>query len=135
MQSSRIRRGRGEGLESSAGRPRLPSSKVGLRKDSHVELGGKRAADLWTDDPWPGRAGGFYRCRLLAITNQEPPLSRQGSRLAILVYQGSDPTQPYPTLVIRDRAPRFFPRLCALGSDTTLFGPSSGWSPCEVSLP
>ena len=28
----------------------------------------------------------------------------QGSRLAILVYQGSDPTQPYPTLVIRQSA-------------------------------
>src|SRR6516165_9582147 len=43
----------------------------------------------------------------MANSDQVPPLSRQGSRLAILVYQGSDPTQPYPTLVIRDRAPRF----------------------------
>ena len=63
--------------------------------------------DLCTDVPYPRRAGGFYRCRLMANSDQEPPLSHQGSRLAILVYQGSDPTQPYPTLVIRDRAPRF----------------------------
>jgi len=62
---------------------------------------------LCTDDPCPRLAGGFYRSRLMANSDQEPPLSRQGSRLAILVYQGSDPTQPYPTLVIRDRAPRF----------------------------
>ena len=38
------------------------------------------------------------------VTDKRPPLSRQGSRLAILVYQGSDPTQPYPTLVIRQSA-------------------------------
>src|SRR5262249_37306022 len=43
----------------------------------------------------------------MANSDQGPPLSHQGSRLAILVHQGSDPTQPYPTSVIRDRAPRF----------------------------
>ena len=47
-------------------------------------------------------------------SDKEPPLSRQGSRLAILVYQGSDPTQPYPTLVIRQSA-TLSPRLFALG--------------------
>jgi hypothetical protein len=35
---------------------------------------------------------------------QGPPLSWSGSRLAILIYQGSDPTLPYPTLVIRQSA-------------------------------
>jgi hypothetical protein len=77
------------------------------REDSHVGIDGMPVWDLCTDDPYPRRAGGFYRCRLMADSDQEPPLSRQGSRLAILVHQGSDPTQPYPTLVIRDRAPRF----------------------------
>src|SRR5262249_25835830 len=43
-----------------------------------------------------------------AIRDKGPPRSQRGSRLAILVHQGSDPTQPYPTSVIRDRAPRFF---------------------------
>ena len=38
---------------------------------------------------------------------KKPPLPHRGSRLATLVYQGRDPTQPYPTLVIRDRAPHF----------------------------
>jgi len=38
------------------------------------------------------------------IQSQGPPLSWSGSRLAILVYQGSDPKQPYPTLVIRQSA-------------------------------
>ena len=45
--------------------------------------------------------------RLATALYKKPPLSHRGSRLATLVYQGSDPTQPYPTLVIRDRAPHF----------------------------
>jgi hypothetical protein len=40
----------------------------------------------------------------------------RGSRLAILVYQGSDPTQPYPTLVIRQSATLSL-RLCATRLD------------------
>ena len=70
-------------------------------------------------EPMYGRSlcppiGRFYSCRLMASADKEPPLSRQGSRLAILVYQGSDPTQPYPTLVIRAER-HTFPRLCAYG--------------------
>ena len=62
---------------------------------------------LRAHDPWPRRIRGFYKCRFRDRLDQKPPLSRAGSRLAILVHQGSDPTQPYPTLVIRDRAPHF----------------------------
>jgi hypothetical protein len=83
-------------------------SASGRRKDSHVGIDGMRVSNLCTDDPHARRAGGSYRCRSMANSDQEPPLSRRGSRLAILVHQGSDPTQPYPTWVIRDRAPRFF---------------------------
>jgi hypothetical protein len=39
-----------------------------------------------------------------AFGRQGPPLSTQGPRLAILKYQGSDPTQPYPTFVVRQSA-------------------------------
>src|SRR6266478_6641291 len=56
---------------------------------------------------YPAEPAGFTDVVSMTITDKEPPLSRRGSRLAILVHQGSDPTQPYPTLVIRDRAPRF----------------------------
>jgi hypothetical protein len=38
------------------------------------------------------------------MSGQEPPLPVLGSRIAILIHQGSDPTQPYPTLVIRQSA-------------------------------
>ena len=55
------------------------------------------------------------------VPDKWPPLSASRSPLAILVYQGSDPTQPYPTLVIRDRAPRFSTAF-RLGDVTTLFG-------------
>ena len=39
-----------------------------------------------------------------AVGRQGPPLSTPGPRLAILKYQGSDPTQPYPTFVVRQSA-------------------------------
>jgi hypothetical protein len=84
-------------------------SEVGgeCRKDSHVGIALTPISDLRADDPRARRKGGFYKCRSMANPYQVPPLSLRRSRLAILVYQGSDPTQPYPTLVIRDRAPRF----------------------------
>jgi hypothetical protein len=93
-------------------RPELPLPIAGRAedrriKDSHVGIGLTPATDLRADIPRPRRTGGFYRCRSMAIPDQVPPLSTRGSRLAILVHQGSDPTQPYPTSVIRDRAPRF----------------------------
>lgn len=90
-------------------------------KDSHVGVGGKPGNPLWTDVPYAIRNDGSSSVRTLTLPDKRPPLSRRGSRLAILVHQGSDPTQPYPTLVIRDRAPRFR-RLCALATLTTLFG-------------
>jgi hypothetical protein len=52
----------------------------------------------------------------MTVKDKGSPLSRQGSRLAILVYQGSDPTQPYPTLVIRQSATLLL-RLFALDMD------------------
>ena len=100
--------------------------KLRRTKDSHVGIDGSRVLDLCADVPRARRAGGFDRCHLMANSDQEPPLSHRGSHLVILVHQGSDPTQPYPTSVIRDRASRFFPRLFALGSETTLSGPSVG---------
>ena len=52
---------------------------------------------------------------------------------AILIYQGSDPTQPYPTLVIRQSATLpygFSPR-----GHSTLFGPLPRWRLCEIRFP
>ena len=79
------------------------------------ELAGAGVLSYARTFPMPSLPGGFVSVRTLTMPGQGPPLSRPGSRLAILVYQGSDPTQPYPTLVIRDRASRFR-RLCALGT-------------------
>jgi hypothetical protein len=62
--------------------------------------------------------------QLQAITDKRPPLSREGLRLAILVYQGSGPTKPYPTLVIRQSATLAF-RLFA--SDTDEVVRPLGW--------
>jgi hypothetical protein len=53
---------------------------------------------------------------MATVKDKRPPLSCQGSRLAILVYQGSDPTQPYQTLVIRQSATLSL-RLCAYDFD------------------
>ncbi len=54
--------------------------------------------------------------RLATTIRKRPPLSRQGSRRAILVYQGSNPTQPYQTLAIRQSDTRSL-RLCAYDTD------------------
>ena len=82
----------------------------------------------------PPDSGVLFTDRLATGTDKRPPLSCQGSRLAILVYQGSDPTQPYPTLVIRQSATLSL-RLFAMATWTTLFGPSSGSVLCEISFP
>ena len=54
----------------------------------------------------PSRRDTVAFCLLIGETVKAkgPPLSLQGSGLAILVYQGSDPTQPYQTYVIRQSA-------------------------------
>ena len=57
-----------------------------------------------TDDPYPAELAVCSFVHLEAVGRQGPPLSTQGPRLAILKYQGSDPTQPYPTFVVRQSA-------------------------------
>ena len=57
-----------------------------------------------TDDPYPAELADCSFLHMKAIGRQGPPLSTQGPRLAILKYQGSDPTQPYPTFVVRQSA-------------------------------
>jgi len=64
----------------------------------------------------------------VVVVHQGPPLSIQGPRLAILKYQGSDPTQPYPTFVVRQRTKGTF--LMAFGL-VQLFSHRNG----EQSLP
>ena len=57
-----------------------------------------------TDDPYPAELAACSFVHVEAVGRQGPPLSTQGPRLAILKYQGSDPTQPYPTFVVRQSA-------------------------------
>jgi hypothetical protein len=74
-------------------------------KDSHVGVGWPGFKNLSANVPLtPQDSGVLFTHHLSTLKNKRPSLSRQGSRLAILVYQGSDPTQPYPTLVIRQSA-------------------------------
>src|SRR5438045_133697 len=71
------------------------------------ELAGPWFFDLCTDVPYAIGVDGLMSVHTLTLPDKRPSPSRAGSRLALLVHQGSDHTQPYPTLVIRDRAPRF----------------------------
>jgi len=88
-----------------------------------------------------GRTGFFQQCTYVPIAanlmvcsvidsvtigHLGPPLSVCGPRLAILKYQGSDPTQPYPTFVVPTERHASL-RLCASEEITTLFGPF-GWT-------
>ena len=74
-------------------------------KDSHVGVGWTGLKNLSAYVPLGATDSGvLFTDRPETVKDKRPPLSRQGSRLAILVYQGSDPTQPYPTLVIRQSA-------------------------------
>src|SRR5262249_7339152 len=59
--------------------------------DSHVELGGKRVVNLCTDDSRLRRTGGVYRCRSMAMTDQEPPLSHQGITSRLTGLSGERP--------------------------------------------
>ena len=68
------------------------------------ELDGRAFFDLCADGPYSAGVAVFCGAVRTVIQSQGPPLSWLGSRLAILVYQGSDPKQPYPTLVIRQSA-------------------------------
>ena len=76
-----------------------------------------------------GRTGFFQQCTYVpiaanlavcsvidsvTISHLGPPLSVCGPRLAILKYQGSDPTQPYPTFVVPTERHASL-RLCARG--------------------
>jgi len=103
-------------------------------KDSHVGVGPD-----WVSDARDGRSlghpsGGLYRRPQNDRTAQRATSVVAGSHLVILVHQGSDPTQPYPTSVIRQSV-TLFPRLCAWVSETTLFGPAPGQSLGRISLP
>ena len=69
------------------------------------ELGRRHYENEARTTPDPAGQAGFTSVVSATVTNKRPPLSRIGSRFATLVHQGSDPTQPYPTWVIRDRAP------------------------------
>ena len=74
-------------------------------KDSHMGVGWTGFKNLSAYvPPHATNSGVMYTVRLTTVMGKRPPLSCQGSRLAILVYQGSDPTQPYQTLVIRQSA-------------------------------
>jgi eukaryotic-like serine/threonine-protein kinase len=79
----------------------LPTGAADI-KDSHIGVGWTGSKNLSTCTPLtPPNSGVLFTDHLVTPGNNRPPLSRQGrqgSRLAILVYQGSDPTQPYPTL-------------------------------------
>ena len=57
-----------------------------------------------TDDPYAADPAVCSVVHMKAVGRQGPPLSTRGPRLAILKYQGSDPTQPYPTFVVRQSA-------------------------------
>ena len=58
----------------------------------------------YTDDPYAADPAVCSFVHMKAVGRLGPPLSTQGPRLAILKYQGSDPTQPYPTFVVRQSA-------------------------------
>ena len=57
-----------------------------------------------TDGPYPAELAACSFVHMEAVGRQGPPLSTKGPRLAILKYQGSDHTQPYPTFVVRQSA-------------------------------
>ena len=86
------------------------------------ELAERRGFDLCTYVPYAAAAGGFLHGAVTTVmSGQRPPLPWSGSHFAILIYQGSDPTQPYPTLVIRQSAT--LPNGFAPRGRSTLFGP------------
>src|SRR5438132_1162865 len=63
-----------------------------------------RFCKLYTDVPYLANRAICSHVNTAVTSHPGPPLSIQGPRLAILKYQGSDPTQPYPTLVVRQSA-------------------------------
>jgi hypothetical protein len=68
------------------------------------EIGRERFWNLCTDVPYLANLTICSHVNTAVTSHPGPPLSIQGPRLAILKYQGSDPTQPYPTLVVRQSA-------------------------------
>ena len=74
---------------------------VGTEKTANGETGRTGFQKQCTDDPYPAELAACSFVHMEAVGRQGPPLSTQGPRPAILKYQGSDPTQPYPTFVVR----------------------------------
>jgi hypothetical protein len=77
---------------------------MGTEKTAMGETGRTGFQKQCTDDPYPAELVACSFVHMEAVGRQGPPLSTQGPRLAILKYQGSDPTQPYPTFVVRQSA-------------------------------
>ena len=77
---------------------------LGTEKTAMGETGRTGFQKQCTDDPYPAELAACSFVHMEAVGRQGPPLSTQGPRLAILKYQGSDPTQPYPTFVVRQSA-------------------------------
>ena len=82
----------------------LPVISMDTKKTAMGETGRTGFQKQCTDDPYPAELAACSFVHMKAIGRQGPPLSTQGPRLAILKYQGSDPTQPYPTFVVRQSA-------------------------------
>ncbi|MGZ3380600.1 MAG: hypothetical protein ACXVBB_10075, partial [Isosphaeraceae bacterium] len=66
----------------------------GTEKTAMGETGRTGFQKQCTDDPYPAELAACSFVHMEAVGRQGPPLSTQGPRLAILKYQGSDPTQP-----------------------------------------
>ena len=73
-------------------------------KTAMWELAGHAKRERGTYVPYSAKLAVCSVVDTCAGSGQGTTSVTYGSRLAILVYQGSDPTQPYPTLVIRQSA-------------------------------
>jgi hypothetical protein len=67
-------------------------------------IGCGRFRIVYTDVPYFANVAICSHINLVVTSQPRPPLSIYGPRLAILKYQGSNPTQPYPTFVVRQSA-------------------------------
>ncbi len=94
--------------------PSRPTRKLATKRDSDFpentektamgRIGRGRFSKLCTDVPYLANVAICSHVNTAVTSHLGPPLSIQGPRLAILKYQGSDPTQPYPTFVVRQSA-------------------------------
>src|SRR5271157_1746699 len=94
----------GQNREGSSGLGPLGQAPVGTEKTAMGGTGQTGFRKQCTDDPYADEPAICSFVHMEAVGRQGPPLSTQGPRLAILKYQGCDPTQPYPTFVVRQSA-------------------------------